>query len=205
MPTLDYTVGASSDDAHEFGGTVTINSTTLGTIDATTEYAGFRWTGVTIPDGATIDVAYIRLCITNASFDEMQHTIRFETSSAPATFAASNNNINTRPMTTASVLWDNADLGANGTEQYFNSPSIVSIIEELMASQSYASGRAMVCRINGGADSTRDLQCTAYDGNPSFAAVLHIEYTEGGGGGFVPFPRPRGLVGGAHFLTGGMA
>jgi hypothetical protein len=183
MPTLDYTVGASSDDAHEFGGTVTINSATLGTIDATTEYAGLRWTGVTIPDGATIDVAYIRLSVPNASFDEPLITIRFENTDSPATFSATNNNINTRTMTTASVLWDNADLGASGSEQYFNSPSIVSLIEELMAARSYASGRAMVCRLNGGADSTRDLQFTAYDGNPSWAAMLHIEYTEGGGGG----------------------
>jgi glycine betaine/choline ABC-type transport system substrate-binding protein len=128
MPTLDYTVGASSDDAHEFGGTVTINSATLGTIDATTEYAGLRWTGVTIPDGATIDVAYIRLSVPNASFDEPLITIRFENTDSPATFSATNNNINTRTMTTASVLWDNADLGASGSEQYFNSPSIVSLI-----------------------------------------------------------------------------
>jgi hypothetical protein len=182
MPTLDYTVAASSDDAQELGGTVSINTAVIGTIDATNEYAGLRWDAVTIPDGATIDVAYIRLNVTVSSADEPQHTIHFENADAPATFVATNNNINTRTMTSASVVWDNADLGANGTDQYFNSPSLVSIIQELMAARSYASGRAMVCRIQGGSSATRDLQFTSWDNSPTTAPVLHIEYTAGGGG-----------------------
>jgi hypothetical protein len=37
------------------------------------------------------------------------------------------------------------------------------------------------------------------------AGIVALTETAGGGGGFVPFPRPRGLTGGMQTLSGGMA
>lgn len=198
MPTVEYTVAASADDAIEAAGTVSTATTTAGQIDATNEWIGARWQGVTIPDGATITAAWVELSVANAALDEPQHTIYFENADAPAAFTSTTNDLSSRTRTTASVSWDNANLGAStGVEAYFASPSLVSIIQELMAARSYASGRAMVCLIQGGADALRDLTCTFYDGNPSWAPKLHIEYTTGGGTSvavFVHHYRQQGVM-----------
>lgn len=46
------------------------------------------------------------------------------------------------------------------------------------------------------------IDCTTTEAGESLTVVVYEEVI--GGGGFVPFPRPRGLSGGMHALSGGM-
>lgn len=181
MTTVEYSSAASNQDANENNsGAVAINSTTA-LVDAVNEYFGYYFAGVTIPNGATINVAYVTIYVPTGTLDEPQHTIWFEGGSAPGVFTTVSFSISGRTPTTATVVWDNANLGAPG---YFNTPSLVAIIQELMASYSYAAGAPMVMVIQGGADGTRDLESRFwdFDSSTTYSAKLHIEYTAASGG-----------------------
>lgn len=164
MTTIDARVAASTDDANELSsGNVQTNTASFNT-DQTGEWLAFR-VSVTIPDGATIDVAYLTLQFDSGTLDEPDLTIYGEDTATPAAYAAGTATftISTRTRTTASVDWASADLGAPGA---FNSPSIVAIIQELMASYSYAAGAYMAFMWTSRAnDSTRDAQVVCFDGD----------------------------------------
>jgi hypothetical protein len=180
VTTIDARVAASADDGNELSsGNVQITTSSF-LVDQVNEWGAFR-VAVTIPDGATIDVAYLTLQFDSGTLDEPDLTIYGEDTATPAAYSAGTATftISSRSRTSASVDWGSTDLGAPGA---FNSPSIVSIIEELMASYSYASGAYMAFMWTSRAnDSARDAQVVFYDGNSSQAPLLHIEYTEAGG------------------------
>ncbi len=183
-PTVDYQVGASSDDAWEStGGTMNLTATDHNT-DAANEWSGFRWTGVTIDNGSVIDVAWVDLAIKNLNQDEPNVTIDFEDASAPGTFTTTSSDISNRTGTTATLTWDDSDYGITGTWQFTSDiktpPELKTIIQELEDSYDYNAGSSMVCRMKGIGPTTRDLQYRTYDGDTSKAAKLHIEFTAGG-------------------------
>lgn len=181
MATIDARVAAATDDASEIGnGNVATNAVSFN-IDEAGEWIGFR-VSVTIPDGATIDAAYLVCEFDSGTLDEPDLTIYGEDTATPAVFAAGTGtfSISGRSRTTASVNWGSTDLGGPGT---FNSPSIVSIINELMGSYSYASGAYMSMLLTSRAgDTNRDARIVLYDGSTTTCPLLHIEYTEAGGG-----------------------
>lgn len=182
MPSLDYQVGASADDADQSNtGSTSITRTPLLNTDGADEWNGWRFQNVTIPDGATITSAYLTLYFTSSTSDEPDVTIYGANKGASGgPFSEAQNNITNRARTTASVDWGSANLGAPG---WFDTSDLSTIVQELIDSYSYASGAQMVfvwkSRAN---DSARDTSVQSYDGDSSLAAKLHIEYTEGGGG-----------------------
>jgi hypothetical protein len=175
-PTIDKTVAASSDDANELAGSMNTTRADSNIIDATNEYFGARWSvsDAPIPAGATINVCYVTINYNSGSLDEPNHTMRFEELAAPVTFTTTANDISSRAMTTASVVWSSTDLGAPGD---FNSPSLVTPLQEVVDSQGQLS--AIVWIIQGSATATRDFECTTYDGSTTLAPRLHIEYSSG--------------------------
>lgn len=175
MPTIDARVAASADDAGEqSNGVVAINLTAIN-VDGVDEWLAFR-VNVTIPDGATIDAAYLTLQFDGSTTDEPDLVIYGEDTATPAVYTTASNSISTRTRTTASVDYANTNLGAPGA---FNTPSIVSIINELMGSYSYASGAYMAFMMTSkNNDTNRDASITMYDGSSTTAPLLHIEYTE---------------------------
>jgi hypothetical protein len=184
-PSLDYQVGADSDDAWEGAGTVWLtggNSEVI--VDATNEYYGQRWTGVTIPDGATIDTAHIDIYLPSGPNDEPQHTVYFEDGSSPGTFTTGSSDISNRTSTTATATL--GDGSGKGAPDWWSNlvtqpdPEIKTIIQELVDSYDYSSGAAMVCVIQGSADGSDDLVRRDYSSSTTEAAKLHIEYTADG-------------------------
>ena len=55
MPTVDYQVGASLDDGRELATGASNTNDASFNVDQANEWVGVRFTGVTIPAGATID------------------------------------------------------------------------------------------------------------------------------------------------------
>lgn len=190
MPTLNLQVGASADDAVEIGGAMSIVS--VGNInDSTTEWDGFRFQNVTIPVGAKIDSAVCQFVVVTSN-DDPNHTIYGDDSDSAAAFTTTVNDISNRSRTTATATWTSSGLGANDAT-YFTTPSLATIIQEIVDRAGWASGNAIAILINGSADSSRDLVLRSYDHDPAKAAKLDITYS---------MPRPIRSV--YHHLVGGM-
>ena len=182
--TVNPQVGAGSDDAHQVGGVVYIANNYY-IVDQPGKYAGFRWSSVTIPDGATINAANVDINIYHSGRDEPNHDAWFEDGSNPGTFVASSNNISNRTPTTATMHYgDGSDLGMTAytfLSTAMTLPEAKTIIQELVDSYDYSSGNAMVCIVEGGTDPLDDLGPTFYETNSAYAAKLYVDYTDGGG------------------------
>jgi len=175
--TVEYGVSQSSDDAVQIAGNVVLGGVAL-VSNAANEWIAFRWQGVTIADGVTIDVANVTVTVKAAPLrDDVDHTLDFEDGAAPGTFVAAANNISNRTGTAASLYWQGVGLLA-GAE---TTPSLVAIIQELEDSYDYSAGSSMVMRLVY-VNAPGNLGLDSWDAGAASTALLHIEYTPGGGG-----------------------
>ncbi|DBA35225.1 TPA_asm: hypothetical protein vir530_00001 [dsDNA virus vir530] len=134
-----------------------------------------RFQDVTIPDGATIDAAYLQFYYVSNSYKASPAvTIYGEDDEDPSVIESLTDGA-ARVKTTASVSWV---ISYPGT--WLESSDISDIITELMESYSYAAGAAMQFIIIG-TSGTGNVYVRSYDytGNV-LGAKLHIEYTSGG-------------------------
>ena len=174
-PTIDAQVGATANDGCWYstvfdGANAGIGYNTV----AINSFA--RWTGITIPSGATIDVAYVSSYYGIKTGTPSGCKIYFDdsgTPTAPTTAATAN----AKTKTTA-YIDQNPPTG--GT--WNNTDSIITIIKELVASYGpYSSGAMQMLWIGGGSGSNY-TQVYDYSNDASKAMKLHIEYTEAASG-----------------------
>ena len=180
MVTVEYQIGHSDNDALLYS----YNSQFLKTYayeiwgeDTSNRiYSTYmRWTGVTIPVGATITAAYISFYHYDQAGSPATCKIYFEKAANPAA-VTSYSDYAGRTKTTA---YTNISTGS-GT--WWNSGSIVSIVQELVDAYDYSSGAAMqaiVVGANAGAGNNY-YKAYGYDSDPAKAPILHIEYTTAG-------------------------
>lgn len=185
--TIDLQVGAATDDAgYDYIPTWATNAVLwLGKNQAEAARHGARFLALTIPDGATIDVAYETLtAYETRTGTNIAVIIYGENVDAPATFSTAAD-FEARTKTTASATWSPGNHTANVE---YNTPSLVSIVTELMAARSYAAGRnvAFLNLDNGSPAWGYVLSYYSYDFSTAKALKLHIEYTAGGGGLSIP-------------------
>ncbi len=191
--TITKSVTASSDDAEEAGPDAT-GSYSPGHIDLAssdielvtdndeaggysggTQKVGLRFTGITVPSGATITSAYLtfRAIAADAPMtnsDVTNLTIKGQLISNALTFSTTTNDISNRTLTTASASWVPTSW-ITGSD--YNSPSIVSVIQEIVNQGTWASGNAMAIIITG----TGHRSSPSYNGDAANAARLVITYT----------------------------
>ena len=175
MATYSASITASTDDADQASGTVDLTGTTIN-VNGTGQYAGLRFTNVTIPNAATINTATLDVEIVSTTHDDPDLTIYGEATDDAATFAGTSNNISGRTPTTATTVWTATSIGT-GVK---TSPSIVSIIQEIINRPGWVSGNDIAILMNGrsGASFFRIRTINAGSGSP---ATLNIDYTAGGG------------------------
>lgn len=176
MVTLDYQVSTPEDDGYW---------TTLPTFshgDVGLPLGGYeqnifcRWSGVTIPAGAEITSAYVSFRFYDYSGTPPECTLHFEDAANPSAISSASDG-DDRVKTTANISVTGPTSG-----EWWNTGSIVSIIQELVDSYDYSSGAAMQMIINAGAESYgASLQSAYEDGYPvgRWAPKLHIEYASG--------------------------
>jgi hypothetical protein len=142
-------------------------------LDSTTNLiVGLRFTGVNIPEGATITNAYIQFRADESQDGATNLTIHGHDIAHAPTFSAIKFDISNRPKTTAMVDWAPVAWTVNQAGVDQQTPNLAAIITELTATGSgWVSGNAMVFIINGSGKRTAD----PIEGG--FAPRLVIEYT----------------------------
>lgn len=178
MVTLDYQVATGADDGYWSGSSTFNNATvylTLGGSSGNTRNIFCRWAGVTIPAGAKITSAYVSFRFYGSSGTPPECTLYFEDAANPSAVSSASDG-NGRVKTTANI-----DVTGPTSGEWWDTDSIVSIIQELVDSYDYGAGSAMQMIILGHPRYYYSEQSAYEDGNPDGlrAPKLHIEYTFG--------------------------
>jgi len=173
---LNIQVNSSSDDAEEYAdGTMLLSSSDLElTQEFSNQTIGMRFNGIAIPANAVISSAYLQFQVDESSTGTTQLTIHGENNVNPATFTTNDNNITSRSLTNTSSTWSPAtwaNVNEQGAAQRSNDLS--PIIQEVIGLSGWNSGQSMVFIIDGNGNRIAE----SFDGSPTGAATLHIEYS----------------------------
>jgi len=184
-PTLEEDIAASADDADEAGdGGFDLTGDNVDCYsyhEATNpsyQHAGFRFQTVEVPQGATIDAAYLDLYV-NAVLNGYDAFI-YGNDVDDAVDFSTDADIDGRTRTTANVFIDTTP----ADDDYNQTPSIVSIVQEIVDREGWESGNDMcflfiAVNDNGTNEFVRHDSYDKSGGNPG---KLHIEYTAAAGG-----------------------
>jgi sugar lactone lactonase YvrE len=169
-----------SDDAEEepTGGRVGLGSSDLELVTdgPNVQTVGLRFTGVAIPAGAAIQNAWIQFQVYEATSVTTNLSIRGELTSNAAPFLTSDGNISLRSDTAAAVNWSPVPWLNTGEQSAAQkTPPLTAIVQEIVSRPGWASGNAMVFTIQGSGERVAE----AVDGDPTGAALLHVEYVTG--------------------------
>ena len=173
--TLDVPIAASSDDAEEPVGMKVTLSSDLDIVDAPVngnQIIGLRFTGLSIPAGATILNAYVQFTAKETTSVATSLSIVGQAADNPPTFTSAAGNISSRAPTAASVSWSPVapwTTGAAGADQ--RTPDLSTVIQEIVSRPGWASGNALVLMISG----TGTRVAKSFDNG--VPPVLHIEYS----------------------------
>ena len=170
MATFSTTIAASADDARQDVSTVVLTGANI-TIDTATRYGGLRFQSVTIPQASTINTATISITVPSLSFDDPDVTIWAQAIDDAAAFTTGSNDISGRTPTTATVTWTASSIGTGAK----TSPSLVSVIQEIINRAGWASGNAIALILKG--NSTSPFRFNAQDSGGADYATLNITYT----------------------------
>lgn len=202
MATLNLQIGASGDDSdmQSITNDSGRNVTTSGLISTNRALLGpgshgsndewtvaMRFTGVTIPQGATINSATLQMRGYSDYSAPGGRTIKFWVSAQAADNAgalsstAGDLNTTARPRTTAALAWNQP----NVTFNVWNTADVTSIVQEIVNRAGWASGNAIVIIVDTHEDTTTNewQEYSSYDNGSTSAPKLDIDYSTGGGGG----------------------
>ncbi len=190
---VDEQVGASADDAYhrlatDYWSRAYVYDAAGAGSETIYQYGcGMRFQTVDIAQGTTVTTAYITFtakvsrdganCLTRITGEDVDDAPEF--ADDKDAFDTRYNN-----HTTAVVDWDN--IGAWAYDSEYNSASIVSVINEILARANWVANNDLVLfwqdyddRSTHAANNQR--YGYSYDSSTAKAPKLHIEYTEGGG------------------------
>ena len=182
IEVVEVAVASSLGDVEESSaGTLYVDSSDLELVNDTWEDAGnqtvgLRFSGVALPQGATIVAAYVQFKVDETGSEAASLTIHGQAADQAAAFQGGAFDVSGRPLTEASKSWSpsawNA-VGAMGPEQ--RTADLAPILQEIVNRPGWTSGSSMVLVLTGSGRRTAE----AYDGDPSGAPLLHIEFTLG--------------------------
>ncbi|MCL7420197.1 MAG: Ig-like domain-containing protein [Methylobacter sp.] len=176
--SLDIRVSASTDDAEEIisTGKMDLKSSDLEMIldSDGDQTVGMRFNAITIPQGATITSAFIQFTVDEAESGATTLQIAGQSIDNAPTFTTGTGNISSRPKTGTSVSWSPAawpTKNVAGPDQ--RTPNIAAVIQEIVNRAGWSSGNSLAVIITGNGERVAE----AFDGVPSAAPLLHVEYT----------------------------
>lgn len=180
LVTVSSSITASSDDAEQNKNNNNVNLTSsdleMMTDGGTPQLIGLRFTNLNIPQGAYIESAFIQFTADNNSVnDPLTIEIYGQDSDNSFTFGG-NNNIGSRPKTSAMVEWSPANWVSHfdrGDAQ--KTPDISSVIQEIVNRPGYNSNSAIGIIIDGFGNGMR--KAFSYDGDPDEVAEITVTYS----------------------------
>lgn len=177
---LTRQIAASSDDVNEDGATFDSTSATvwLGTGASTSaSYAGFRFTNVSIPQGATISSAKLQVYVPSTTWIQMDFTYAAENTANSATFSSSSKP-SQRTLTTQTVTHSSNTQWVAST--WYDLDEINTVVQPVISRADWASGNALTIVLKGTGSAYARKSVTSFDGTPANAVRLVITYTTGG-------------------------
>ncbi len=172
--TADIPISQSANDAEErTTGKVGITSNDLDMmLDNTIPQlaVGLRFTGLNVPQGATILHVYIQFQANESSSEGTNLTVYGEAADSAPVFTTSKFNITSRPLTTASVGWSPPTWVKDARTLDQRTPELASVVQEIVNRQTW-DGQTLVLIIVGSGRRVAE----SFDGG-RFAPVLHIEW-----------------------------
>jgi hypothetical protein len=172
---LEVRVAASGDDAEEHPrGYVNLTSTELELVDdQDRRTVGMRFPDIAIPRGETIAAAYIQFQTQEGTSGATSLRLEAEASDSAARFTTEGHDVSARGRTAAAVSWSPAPwtaVGDAGPDQ--QTPNLAPLIQEVVDRPGWSPGNALAIIITGSGRRVAE----AYDGDPSAAPLLHVEY-----------------------------
>ena len=175
--TLSFPISTGTDDAEEAvpTGVVSLSSSDLEmTMEATQQIIGLRFANIILPQGATVNSAFIQFTTDETDDVATSLLIEGELSSNASTFTNTNNDISNRPRTSSNVAWNDIPawdmVGEAGPDQ--RSPDLTAIVQELVDQMDWAAGNAMAFIISG----TGVRNAIAFNNGANMPARLIINY-----------------------------
>lgn len=178
---ISVQINAGSDDAEEaIGGSVSTGSGDLeiNYDGGDAQYVGLFFDSVTVPAGANIcSNTYLQFEADESNSEPTSVVIYGEDNDEPNALGTGNSDVTNRTATTSQVAWDNIPAWTAGVD--YQSPSVASIVQEIVNIGSWASGDDIVMVVAPGGGS-RVAESEDGNGTPP---ILHIEYHTGAGCG----------------------
>jgi hypothetical protein len=173
MPTLTAYITEGADDARELGGTPNLTQS-ANDCSTSAAYLGFRFQGVALPQGATINSAILYLHLLSGSYDTPNVTQYGQLIPNAPAFTTSTNNISSRTLTQAAVPWTSTP-GGTGYRQL---PDIATVLQEIVDQDDWGEDNYFAVIIRGNSTTSSPLRISAYEGGMSTRAYIIIDYTE---------------------------
>jgi hypothetical protein len=182
--SLSIPITAGHDDAEErtsSGGSMSMGSSSLQLVEdgSLDQAVGLRFRNVGLPQGATVVSARIQFNADESDSTSTSLVLQAQDSDDAPVFEREDGNITDRPRTSQSVTWTpDPWTGAHGSGPEQRTPELAALVQEVVSRPGWSEGNALAFIVTGSGTRT----ARSYDGTPSRAAVLELEYTQGGGG-----------------------
>jgi hypothetical protein len=141
------------------------------------EYGGYIFTGITIPQSTVITSAKLTLKAIGGATLPVNLKVVAEDANSPGVWATTTHEPSIITETTAKVDWD-ISTWSSGTS--YDSPSLTSIVQELVDSNDYSSENMAFVVRNDGMSSNYDIGIVDYNDASSDTAALEIKYGDNG-------------------------
>ncbi len=177
---IELRIATSTDDAEEAeSGAMYLDSTDLETVydsyqSAGDQTVGMRFQSLGIPAGSVIHAAYVQFQVDETNSSTTSLTIRGEATDDAASFSAAPQDISSRPTTAAAVSWSPPGwntVGEAGPNQ--QTPGLSAVIQEVVDRTGWTSSSSLALIVSGTGYRTAE----SFDGDPTAAPLLHIEYS----------------------------
>lgn len=178
--TITSVVSNGNDDSEErlSDGAIDITSSDLELIDDNglheNQLVGIRFNNINIPNGAFITNAFLTFECDEADGGATDLLIRAHASDNAPALTTVAFNLTSRPATAASVSW--LGLPSWSIDTDYNSPSIASVIQEIVNRPGWVGNNSIVILISGSGERTAE----SYNGEAAAAPILTITYCLGG-------------------------
>ncbi len=182
MATLSVQVNATANDGNEYVSNVVTDSLWFGTYGGSDVWGFARLTGITIPQGATINSATLHAygsTVEGGSPYTVNATIKAEAADNPVV-PSNTHKPSTLTLTTAGLNISESSTTWTSVDHAYN---ITSVIQELVNRAGWASGNAInIILKNNGTTGNKDLEIWDYGNWAEEALYVDFDYTEGGSG-----------------------